>query len=118
MFLSTSIITLASSLLSLTSATSSLEPRHDKQINGAFTFQIHSLDNYWVPSSNIRVDFVLQLRRKPGAQPVALRYLQQLRGGKHNNGVFGQEEIDVTDTGMPFHSLKRPHLPPLPSRTS
>ena len=116
MLLSSNLLVLASSLLSLTSATS-LEPRHDKVVT-TFTFEIHSLDNFWVPSEHIEVSFVLPLRRKAGAQPVALRYLASLRNGKQTNGVFGQEEIDVTDTGMLPSSLPNPTPFPSHSPTS
>ena len=61
------------------------------------------LSEFWVPSADKQVQNVLNLARKPGARPHNAAYLQALRGGHQVDGVYGVEEVDVTDTGMIFH---------------
>ena len=95
------ITTVLTTCLSLTTPTLA----HDQKSNtkggggGGFTIKQQSLPDFWVPSRNEKVQNVLQMKRRPGAKPINSKYVQALRSGKQVDGVYGSEEIDVTDTG-------------------
>lgn len=67
-----------------------------------FKIQPYKPPHFWVPSPNIKAQHVLNMRRKPGQKPHNAAYLQALKQGVQVEGVYGTEEVDVTDTGLVF----------------
>ena len=74
------------------------------------------LPEFWVPSANRKVQNVLNLIHKPGQKPHNAAYMQALRGGHQVDGVYGVEEVDITDTGMICHTSGRILNPSIPRR--
>ena len=98
------LTTLLTTYLSLATPTFAHDRHHgngkgNSHGHGGFKIEPLKLHDFWVPSANKPVQSILNLKRKPGAKPHNAKYLQALRRGNAVDGVYGSEEIDVTDTG-------------------
>ncbi|KAL9131294.1 MAG: hypothetical protein Q9217_000729 [Psora testacea] len=91
----------AASTAFLVSCVSLATPSLATQGHNHFQIKPFRLNDFWVPSPDTPVQYVLSMRQKPGTA-LSAGYMQALRKGNRVNGTYGFEEIDVTERGLVF----------------
>ncbi|KAL9099605.1 MAG: hypothetical protein Q9163_004912 [Psora crenata] len=66
-----------------------------------FRLEPYSPTSFWVPSPNQIAQNVLSMRGREGI-PASAAYMKSLRSGSEAKGVYGYEEVDVTERGLVF----------------
>jgi len=63
-----------------------------------FQLRPYRPDSYWVPSPDRQAQHVMSMRQRQG-KPSSAGYLQALQQGSQVQGVYGNTELNSTDSG-------------------
>ena len=85
-------------LLWISLVTPSLASRGQHHGQNQFRLETYRPSSFWVPSPNRLAQNVLSMQRRPG-RPASDGYMKSLRKGGQVDGVYGFEEVDVTERG-------------------